>query len=129
MATQIGKLNDETVRPELAVNTRQDGLPDQAKPGADSGTKRPISPSPLNEETTIAQTGPVVSRFGRYELLEELSAGGMGVVYRACDTESKRVVALKKIRNGALARPEEVQRFHRETRAVAALRHPNIIEL
>jgi hypothetical protein len=129
MATQIGKLNDETVRPELAVNTRQDSPPDQATPGADSGTKRPTSPSPLNEETTIAQTGPVVSRFGRYELLEELSAGGMGVVYRACDTESKRVVALKKIRNGALARPEEVQRFHRETRAVAALRHPNIIEL
>jgi tRNA A-37 threonylcarbamoyl transferase component Bud32 len=66
---------------------------------------------------------------GRYELLQELPAGGMGVVYKARDTSLGRCVALKMLRSGILARVEEVQRFQQEARAVARLKHANIIKI
>ena len=65
----------------------------------------------------------------RYEIAEVLGAGSMGVVYRARDTELDRWVALKVIRAGDLARPEEVERFRRETLALAALDHPHIVRV
>ena len=73
------------------------------------------------------QPGP---RFiGKYEILSELAAGGMGVVYKARDPHLNRTVALKTIRSGAFARPEEVLRFTREAQAVAHLSHPNIVQV
>src|SRR5947209_15378873 len=48
--------------------------------------------------------------FGRYQVLQEISRGGMGVVYRARDTLLNRVIALKMIRSGNLANTEEVER-------------------
>jgi hypothetical protein len=72
---------------------------------------------------------PLLGVFGRYELLAELAPGGMGLVYKARDTTLGRMVALKMIRSGALARPDEVQRFHREAKAAATLRHPHIVEI
>jgi hypothetical protein len=66
---------------------------------------------------------------GRYQLLGELGRGGMGIVYRARDTILGRVVALKRIRAGVLAGAEAVERFYREARAAAQLKHPNIISL
>jgi len=53
----------------------------------------------------------------------------MGVVYRVRDTVLGRVVALKMIRTGASARPEEIIRFTREAEAVSQLDHPNVIRL
>jgi serine/threonine-protein kinase len=70
-----------------------------------------------------------VSLPGRYALQGELDHGGMGVVYRAHDAWLERDVALKVIRAGAEARPEEVERFFREARAAAALDHPNIVRI
>jgi serine/threonine-protein kinase len=78
-----------------------------------------------------SQTGPVpaAGSFGRYVLLGECQAGGMGVVYKARDTALERVVALKMIKTDGLAGREQVIRFQREARAVGRLKHPHIVAI
>jgi tetratricopeptide (TPR) repeat protein len=64
-----------------------------------------------------------------YEVLEELGRGGMGIVYKARHQRLDRFVALKMIRAGAGARPEDLARFEAEAKAVAAIDHSNIIKI
>ena len=64
-----------------------------------------------------------------YELLGELGRGGMGVVYKARQTELNRLVALKMIRGDALAGKPELAPFRVEAAAVARLQHPNIVPI
>ena len=68
-------------------------------------------------------------RFGRFEVIELLGQGAFGSVFKARDTDLERVVALKVPRSGNLAGPEELQRFLREARSVAQLRHPSIVSV
>ena len=65
----------------------------------------------------------------KYELLEELGHGGMATVYRALDRRLGREVAVKVIHPHLRDSPEVVSRFNTEARAVAKLRHPNIVEV
>jgi tetratricopeptide (TPR) repeat protein/tRNA A-37 threonylcarbamoyl transferase component Bud32 len=67
------------------------------------------------------------SRLGKYELLEVIGRGAFGVVYRARDTELGRLVAVKVPRAGRLTAPDEVDRFLREARSAAQLKHPGIV--
>jgi tetratricopeptide (TPR) repeat protein len=67
------------------------------------------------------------TKLGRYELLDEIGRGGMGIVYRARDPGLSRDCALKVIRVEA-ASPAQLERFAREARAAARLgRHPNVV--
>jgi WD40 repeat protein/tRNA A-37 threonylcarbamoyl transferase component Bud32 len=64
---------------------------------------------------------------GRFELLEPVGAGTFGTVYKARDPGLGRVVAIKVPRAGHLASADDLQRFLREARSVAQLRHPGIV--
>src|SRR5262249_21799422 len=64
-----------------------------------------------------------------YEVLGVLDQGGMGIVYKARQLRPNRVVAIKMIRAGAHAPPEQLARFRTEAEAAAQLRHPNIVPI
>ena len=69
------------------------------------------------------------TRFGEYDLIEEIARGGMGVVYKARQVKLDRVVAIKMILTGQFASDEDVRRFQTEARLAANLRHANIVAI
>ncbi len=69
------------------------------------------------------------TRLGPYEIEGMLGVGGMGEVYRARDTRSNRVVAIKVLPSSVAADPSFRQRFHREAQTISSLDHPHICAL
>src|SRR5437868_1629093 len=66
---------------------------------------------------------------GNYQILEEIGRGGMGVIYRARQRHSQRIVALKRILSCHADSQETLMRFRREAQAAANLDHPNILPI
>ena len=68
-------------------------------------------------------------RLGNYEILEQIGCGGMGVIYRARQRHSRRIVAVKRVLSYRADSHGALQRFRREAQAVASLDHPNILPI
>src|SRR4029077_618667 len=66
-------------------------------------------------------------RIGNYEILDEIARGGMGVIYRARQRHSRRIVAVKRVLSYHAGSHDALARFRREAEAAANLDHPNIL--
>jgi hypothetical protein len=73
--------------------------------------------------------GGAHQQVGRYQILSHIASGGMGAVYLAFDPVLNRNVALKVMSPDMAARPHMVQRFQREAKAAAKLKHENIVQI
>jgi predicted Ser/Thr protein kinase len=109
---------------------RLEGLPEDAFAAlvrayagkGDGGRTRPLP----SDQGAAWEVPDALVGHARYRVLGLLGQGGMGVVYKAVQQHMDRVVALKVIHKPLLACPDFVERFRREVKAVARLRHPNI---
>src|SRR4029077_10393843 len=74
----------------------------------------------------MAQAAPIVGQLlGHYRVLEQIGAGGMGMVFRASDEQLERDVAIKVLPPGTLADEAAPKRFRQEALSLARLNHPN----
>ena len=74
-----------------------------------------------------AETPTTLGCIGSYELIEEVSRGGQGIVYRARQPGTKREIVVKRLLAGSFATPVMLRRFEREVELAASLSHPNIV--
>lgn len=72
---------------------------------------------------------PKVNKIGKYEVLDVIGRGGMGMVYKAIDPTIGRMVAIKKVTSVFSDDPDLLKRFYREAQSTGKLQHPNIVTL
>ena len=82
----------------------------------------------LVDRSETTRLAPSLSKVGRFELIERLGVGGFGSVWKARDKELDRTVAIKIPRQGNMS-GEDQEKFFREARAAAQLRHPKIVSV
>lgn len=108
--------------------TAEAHLHDEEKTGlwrADGSSRDSGEPSPgLSHEELMARFP--LTEGGRYQAQDVLGEGGMGVVYKAFDTQLQRSVAIKVLKR---LEPEDAERFLQEARAQAQVEHPNVCRI
>lgn len=108
--------------------------PDLAVPPPPTTAEEPTRPflNSLKQAVRAVVREPGAADWPRvpgYEIVSELGRGGMGVVYQARDVQLGRMAALKFLPADAPVSPAEMMRLRREAKALAALRHPNVVQL
>ena len=98
-----------------------------------------ISPSRLEDNTSVTSSGvrfpgeptedAPLGELGAYKIKELIGDGSSGLLYRAVDPRIDREVAIKVLRSELASQDESRQRLNREARAVAGLKHPNVVQL
>src|SRR5947208_15387511 len=84
---------------------------------------------PSGDRTPFPSEGTDLPHIPGYEVEAVLGRGGMGAVFRARHLRLNRPVAIKTVLDGGYSGPRERERFQREAEAVAALRHPNVVQI
>lgn len=112
-------------RPELLPDDARGTMPLPNSTAKDDS--RATLPLIAEAETAPIEAAATTEKIGRFEVRAWLGAGAFGDVYRAYDPQLDREVALKVAKPGTLDTPERVQRFLREAKSAANLRHPNIV--
>lgn len=99
-------------------------------PVSDTGPEPPSSTTgPVPTASSVSNEGPLLSTFGPYQLQEIIGRGGMGEIYRAYDTDRRRVVALKRLPASLAADPTFRARFRAEAALAAKLHEPHVIPI
>jgi eukaryotic-like serine/threonine-protein kinase len=120
------------------TSTNQPSLPLDQTLQSDHSTHPESQPSEAGQPTENLRdptpaggsSGPMaLPSVPGYEVLSELGRGGMGVVYKAQQTSLNRPVALKMIRDSAVAGPDQMARLRTEAAAAARLQHPHIVQV
>lgn len=125
----------QAVNPELrklmaCLDSLECLAPDRENSSQQNQTSGPEDPTLLFSSPNLKPSVPqLITEFGKYELLEELGRGGMGVVYKARQKDLNRIVALKTILSHQFASEEEVRRFYLEAQAAGRLQHSNIVAI
>ena len=88
---------------------------------------RPLSAIDVDRMLSPSNQPGSIGTIGRYEVLELMAAGGMGVVFRAVDPELERPVCLKVMNPSVAAKPQARQRFAREAKASSRLQHERVV--
>src|SRR5213080_1789731 len=97
--------------------------------GVDSNGDQPQAEETLDDLLSRIHGPDADWLLGNYQILEEIGRGGMGVIYRARQRHSRRIVALKRILSCHADSRETLMRFRREAQAAAKLDHPNILPI
>ncbi len=97
-------------------------------PASSKGSSKSSAHSPTRSVSSADDHHTEHDTIGDYELLSELGRGGMGIVYRARQRGLSRLVAVKVLRN-LDSTSSDRSRFQQEAEAIAALQHPNIVQI
>jgi serine/threonine protein kinase len=122
------KLSDRPPEPEPALKRVMERLKEVAEPEATSDAPRLAGDLPLGFLSPPDKPGQL-GRLERYEVLEEVGRGGMGVVLKAFDPSLHRVVAIKVLAPQLATSGVARKRFLREARAAAAVAHDHIVTI
>jgi len=133
------KLSDErrtfqSAAGPVSTDARVSCSPDGPDGNATNGDRlvRDWNLAPANDWNLAPATAGSTTQLpaiGRFKVLEELGSGSQGVVYKAEQLGTKRIVALKIIREGAFASAVEHRRFENEVQLASQLKHPNIVAI